>query len=233
MPGIVGLITKLPRDHAVAQLEQMLGTIRHDSSYTTGTWIDECLGVYVAWALHANSFCEGMPLINERRDVVLVFSGEEYPDPQILATLRQGHELDSNPASYLVHLLETDPAFPAGLNGRFQGLAIDRRVGKATLFNDRSGIHRLYYHQSDDTFYFAVEAKAILAVRPELRRIDLQGLGEHLACGCVLENRTLFSGVSVLPPGSAWHFRNGALEERNTYFRPSEWEEQEPLDPKA
>jgi asparagine synthase (glutamine-hydrolysing) len=100
-----------------------------------------------------------------------------------------------------------------------------------TLFNDRSGLHRVYYHESNDAFYFAVEAKAILAVRPDLSRIDPQGLGEYLTCGCVLENRSLFSGIRVLPPGSAWTFRNGALEDRKSYFRPSEWEQQEPLDP--
>src|SRR5678816_3648300 len=101
MPGIVGLITRMPREQAEPQLLRMLGTIRHESWYTTGTWIDESLGVYVAWAMHAGSFCDGMPLLNERRDVVLVFSGEEYSNPAIVANLRrQGHELDSKPASY-------------------------------------------------------------------------------------------------------------------------------------
>jgi asparagine synthase (glutamine-hydrolysing) len=210
----------------------MLSTIRHDSSYTTGTWIDESLGVYVGWAMREGSFCAGMPVINERRDVVLVFSGEEYPDAGIVASLqRKGHELDSNPASYLVHLCEADPTFPAVLNGRFQGLSIDHRVRTATLFNDRSGMHRIYHHESKDAFYFAVEAKAILAVRPDLRRIDPLGLGEYLACGCVLENRSLFAAVGVLPPGSAWTFRNAALDEKRTYFSPSEWEEQGELDP--
>ena len=151
----------------------MLASIRHDPSYTTGTWIDESLGVYVGWAFHGGSFCDGMPLLNERQDIVLVFSGEEYSDPGIVASLRrQGHELDSKPASYLVHLVRADSTFPAGLNGRFQGLLIDRRVGKVTLFNDRSGLHRVYYHESKDAFYFAVEAKAILAACPELRRLD-------------------------------------------------------------
>jgi asparagine synthase (glutamine-hydrolysing) len=234
MPGIVGLITKLPRQHAESQLQCMLGSIRHDSSYTTGTWIDASLGVYVGWALHSGSFCAGMPVVNERRDVVLVFSGEEYPDPGIAASLQgQGHALDSNPASYLVHVCEADPTFPGSLNGRFQGLSIDLRVGTATLFNDRSGMHRVYYHESKDAFYFAVEAKAILAVRPDLRRIDPRGLGEYLTCGCVLENRSLFAAVGVLPPGSAWNFRDGALEERRTYFSPSEWEEQDQLDPET
>src|SRR5687767_8313067 len=120
MPGIVGLVTSMPRERAEQQLQRMLGAIRHDASYTTGTWMDESLGVYVGWALHRGSFCDGMPLVNERRDVVLVFSGEEYPDPEIVATLRrQGHALGSNPASYLVHCCEADPSFPSGLNGRF------------------------------------------------------------------------------------------------------------------
>ena len=41
MPGIVGLITKMPREEAVLQLAQMVETLRHEPFYTTGTWIDE------------------------------------------------------------------------------------------------------------------------------------------------------------------------------------------------
>ena len=44
--------------------------------------------------------------------------------------------------------------------------------------------------------------------------MDPRGLGEFIACGCVLENRTLFSGIYALPPGSAWSFRGGALEKK-------------------
>jgi len=32
------------------------------------------------------------------------------------------------------------------------------------LFNDRFGMHRLYYHESPDAWYFAAEAKAICAI---------------------------------------------------------------------
>ena len=88
------------------------------------------------------------------------------------------------------------------------------------LFNDRYGMHRLYYHESKEAFYFAAEAKAILAVRPELRSVDPRGLGEFVACGCVLENRTLFEGIHVLPAAAAWVFRNGSVERRRAYFQP-------------
>src|SRR5262249_3048496 len=99
------------------------------------------------------------------------------------------------------------------------------------LFNDRYGMHRIYYHEAKDAFYFAVEAKAILAVCPELRRIDSPGLAEFISFGCVLENRTIFHGIHVLPPASAWTFRNGAIERKGAYFQPRDWEEQAPFEP--
>lgn len=232
MPGIAALVTKMSRQAAMAQLTQMVESLHHEDFYTTGVWIDEGSGLYVGWTAREGSFCDGMPLRNERGDVVLVFCGEEFPDPATLMSLkRRGHEFSAEEPSYLVHLYEEDPGFPAGLNGRFHGLLIDKRRGSALLFNDRYGMHRVYYHECRDAIYFAAEAKAILGVRPELRRVDQTALGEFISCGCVLEDQTLFEGIHVLPPGSAWVFRNGSLERKGSYFQSREWEEQQPLDP--
>ena len=234
MPGIAGLITKMPRGRAAAQLARMVGTLQHESFYTTGTWMDESSGVYVGWTAHENSFSDGMPMRSQRGDLSLVFSGEEFPGPGTDQCLKdRRHERETTGPSYLMDLCEGDPAFPKGLNGRFHGLLTDRIQRTAMLFNDRYGMHRVYYHESKDAFYFAAEAKAILAVCPELRRIDPEGLGEFIACGSVLENRTLFEGIHVLPPASAWVFRNQVLEGKNSYFHPKEWEDQEILDPES
>jgi asparagine synthase (glutamine-hydrolysing) len=221
----------MPRQWAVAELARMVEAMRHDSYYVTGTWIDESLGVYVGWVARKGSFTDAMPLSNEREDLFLIFSGEEYPDPVTKHTLKErGHTFAAEGASYLAHLAEEDPDFPVSLNGRFHGLLVDRRSTKATLFNDRYGMQRIYYHESKQAFYFAAEAKAILCVRPELRTADLRGLGEYVACGCVLENRTFLRDVHVLPPASAWVFQGGAVR-RGSYFQPSEWENQPPLEP--
>jgi len=235
MPGIVGLVTKMPRESAERELTRMVDAVRHESFYATGTCADERLGVYVGWVAHRNSFSDGMPLCNEQGEVSLFFSGEEYPAPGTASRLKQrGHNVDTEkPSSYLVHLYEDDPNFPAGLNGIFHGLVMDRALGTATLFNDRYGMQRVYFHESEQAFYFAAEAKAILAVRPELRTADSRGLGEFIACGCVLENRTIFKGIHVLPPASAWVFRNRSIECKGTYFQPREWEDQTPLEPEA
>ena len=232
MPGIVGLVTKRSYEWAAPQLLRMVETIRHESFYCTGTWADQASGVYVGWTVLKNSFSDGMPLCNERGDVVLVFSGEEYSETAP-RPLKGHHGLPTQGPSYLVQRYEEEPTFPAGLNGRFHGLVSDRNWGTVTLFNDRYGMHRIYWYESRDAFYFASEAKAILAVRSELRGVDPKALGEFIACGCVLEDRTVFDGIRVLPPASAWIFRNGSIDRKGLYFQPKEWEEQAPLDPES
>ena len=208
----------------------MVALLCHERFYVTGTWIDESLGIYVGWAARKGSFAGCMPLRNDRGDVAMVFAGEDHPDSDALSRAQGREQEREGGPTYLVRSYEEDPNFFRKLNGRFQGLVVDRRTGTATLFNDRFGLQRVYYHQAEDGFYFSAEAKAILAVRPELRRLDSVGLGEFISCGCVLENRTLFPGLYALPPASAWTFRNGGLDKKTGYFDSREWEQQEPLD---
>lgn len=232
MPGIVGLHTKMPREWAEVQLIRMVETLCHEKFYVTGTWVDESLGLYVGWVARKNSFADGMPIRNERGDVVLILSGEEYGKTETEnRPKQQGSRLNHGALSYLTRLYEASQNFPENLNGRFHGVLADRARGTTILFNDRYGMHRLYYHIGKDAFYFAAEAKAILAVRPELRRIEPRAVGEFVTCGCVLENRTLFEGIQVLPGASRWVFRKGYVEEKGTYFSPRDWEEQGVLEP--
>jgi asparagine synthase (glutamine-hydrolysing) len=222
----------MPRERAMAELQRMIGTMRHESFYQLGTWTDESLGVYLGWSVHKGAFAEKMPIVNERGDVVLVFSGEAYPEPETRQRLKaRGHSFDAQGPDYLVHMSEDDPEFPASLNGRFHGMRVDLTRREVSLFNDRTGMHRIYYHEARNAFYFAAEAKAILAVRPELRSIDPRGLGELTSCGCVLENRTLFKDMHLVPGSSKWTFRNGVLDQKVTYFDPREWESQSTLEP--
>ena len=200
----------MPPDSAAAMVRQMLGAIHHERFYDLGLWSDAKLGVYVGWCERHNSFATPGPHHNRRGDV-LIFSGEDFAN-------RAG---DRPP----------DPPVVASLNGRFHGLLVSRTRESATLFNDRYGLHRLYWHQAPDAFYFAAEAKAILAVCPQLRAVDETGLAEYVSCGCVLNNRTLFKGIDVLPAGSAWVCRHGKVVDKSAYFDPTEWEQQPRLGP--
>ena len=232
LPGIVGFITRNPSAAAERELDVMVQSLCHESFYSFGRWIDPENGIYVGWVARRGSFADGMPVRNERGDITLVFSGEDAPDPALRSELRKrGHSFAQDGPEYLVHRYEDEPDFPKRLNGRFHGLIADRTNDIAVLFNDRYGLQRLYFHEGQDAFYFASEAKTILKVRPELRVSDPRGLGEFIVCGCVLENRTLFPGIHVLPPGSAWTFRRGRLKNRAFYFEPREWEQEESFKP--
>ena len=76
MPGIVGLITRMPREQAERELSRMVEKLHHENFYVTGAWVEESLGVYVGWIARKDSFSDGMPLRSERGDVVLVIVGQ-------------------------------------------------------------------------------------------------------------------------------------------------------------
>lgn len=231
MPGIFGLISRKEPGSCRATLERMRGAMIQEPFYGGGTYVHEGLGLYAGWTCHKGSYSDGMPIFNEKRDVALILSGESFIAPAVLSRIKsEGHGLNGRGAAYLVHLYEEDPEkFFQEMNGWFNGLIVDLRKPALILFNDRFGIHRVYYREEREEFFFSSEAKSLLRVRPSLREIDPRGLGERFSCGCVLENRTLFRGLELLPGGSAWVFQHSTSPKRRSYFRPEEWEEGEAL----
>jgi asparagine synthase (glutamine-hydrolysing) len=216
MPGITGIIGKGPRGQHKADLRIMLECMMHEAFYQRGSYVDEELGIYVGWTCHPGSFADCMPVVDEEQRVVLIFSGEHFGDDASLQMERVGWLLRRYKQKGIEFLRE--------LNGWYSGLLIDQHKSSVVLFNDRFGMHRVHYHEGKDVFLFGSEAKSLLSVRPELRRIDLRGMSEQAYCGCVLEGRTLFPGVSLLPGGSAWQWEGRSGPRKHVYFSPHEWE---------
>jgi asparagine synthase (glutamine-hydrolysing) len=231
MPGITGIITnRLSADHR-AQLDVMVRSLIHEDFHKPGTVVNEQAGVALGWVSHAGSFSDCMPVWNEAKDVLLVLNGEVYQDRARIEQLRNGgHQFSNANARFLIHLYEKlGSKFLEEMNGWFSGVIIDLRENKAVLFNDRFGIGRICYNEDKTGFYFSSEAKSLLKVLPRLRALDLRSLGEVMSCGSVLQNRTLFSGISLLPAGSAWSFPRTSSVRKDVYFRPEVWEEQPKL----
>jgi asparagine synthase (glutamine-hydrolysing) len=208
----------------------MVSSMAHESFYDSGMYSVPEMGIYAGWVAHENSFAAGQPFFNERRDVVLLFSGECFVDPETrMGLMQKGHELGHATGNWLVHFYEEEgDRFFEKLNGLFSGLLIDKRQGKTFLFNDRFGVERIYWHETKDETYFASEAKALLRVLPELRAFDRDGIAQYLALGCTLGQRTLFRGVESLPIASVWSFEKGTCQKRK-YFFPAIWESQSTL----
>ena len=235
MPGIVGIINNKPKSNNEKILDEMICTMKHEAFYSVGKYVNEDIGLYVGWICHKNSYYDCNPIFNEKKDIILIFYGENHMDIDSINKLKgRNHQFNKWNASCLVHMYEEDEkGFFEQLNGWFSGMIIDLRDQKAILFNDRYGVKRIYYHENNDTFYFASEAKAILEVNPSLKEIVNKSLAEFVLCNCVLENRTLFKDIFLLPAGSRWCFKSGKIIEKAKYFNLSEWENQPLLEPES
>lgn len=235
MPGIFGLITNRSPDEAKAEIDVMLSCVKHEPHYVSGSYSIESLGLYIGWVVHKGSFSDCMPIIHPTRNLTMFFSGQNFPDENLLKFLKsRGHTRDFRNASYLLDAYYVDEqGFFSSLNGWFCGVIADVDKGEVILFNDRYGVGRLYIYESFESLFFASEAKALLKIRKELRQIDLQGLGEFFACGCALENRTLFKNISLLPGGSLWKLKKDGPPRKAFYFKLEDWEKYEPLTSEA
>jgi asparagine synthase (glutamine-hydrolysing) len=233
MPGLVGIIGNGPAGFLRKELDRMVGCMYRRDSFASGTYVDEKLHAYVGWTCHHGSYADCLPIKSTSGDLALFFAGEHYaPEGDGEEETARSSRCSCHKAEVLLPLYRAKgEAFFPYLNGFFHGLVIDSRNDKVMLFNDRFGMQRLYYHEEPDAFYFASEAKSILAIRPELRAFDLKGLGEWLSCGAVLENRSLFRGIDVLPGAARWTWRRDGALDKGKYFSPESWESQPTLEP--
>jgi asparagine synthase (glutamine-hydrolysing) len=203
----------------------MVESMRHETYYVGGQYVSEDVGLHLGWLSHPGSLGETMPLISHDKQVVLIIVGEHFPSAPKAS--RNGDGLVYRSGQDLLRLYqESESKFLNHLNGWFCGVAVDLDHGRVTLFNDRYGMSRIYFHEGEDEFVFASEAKALLRIRPALRAIDPEGLAQYLRFNCVMGNKTLFKGISLVPGASSWIFSRGAAPQKRTYFDFADWEQQ-------
>lgn len=232
MPGIFGFISAGNQGTRHRLVDQMLPATSREPMFTSGSLVEETFGLEVGWVCHRGSYSDCLPVWNSDNSVGLVFVGEHFGDQKETSRLKNNRSCASSghDASLLLDIYQDSPSkFFEKLNGVFCGVLIDRQSREVVLFNDRYGLGRVYYHENSDGLYFASEAKSLLNVVPDLRSFDPKGLGEYLTCGCVLQNRSLYSGVALLPGASKWTMRHGHPLTKDNYFDTKEWQEQPKL----
>jgi asparagine synthase (glutamine-hydrolysing) len=234
MPGIAGVIGKMRPGEADAAVDEMLSAMNHETYYKKGKFVNEELGLCVGWLVHPNSFSDCMPVQSADKDTAMVLSGEIFTSEERLRSLRaRDQRIHGSDASHLIHLYsELGDRFFEELNGTFCGIVVSSKLRKLQLFNDRMGFEKLYFSEDPGgLFHFASESKAILRVKPGLREFDRQGLAQFLTFGSTLEDKTLYRGISLLPPASVWEFSPGCTVRKSVYFQPQDWQIDEAVGP--
>lgn len=226
MPGLFGIITANSPEKARSDLERMAHSMHHEAHYRLETYVNPEWGLYVGRWAQPRAYDDAPFTHPDHAGKRLAFSGEHFGPPmQGLAQFK-----GESAAELFAGWAKKGTQFIGELNGWFSGLLIDENQGIAVLFNDRYGMGRLYLHECAAELLFASEAKALLAVRPELRRLDPESVVQHLGFYCVGPGRTLFQGVSLLPNAAFWTVcRETRTLQKGEYFSSSEWESLDPL----
>jgi asparagine synthase (glutamine-hydrolysing) len=224
MCGIAGIIRSSDRETTLESLGAMAAAIRHRGPDGYGFFADRRAGLAHVRLSIIDLAGGAQPLMNEDDSLVITYNGEVYNYIELAEELRRaGHTFRTrSDTEVLVHAWEEwGPRMFERLNGQFSFAIYDRRNHTAVFARDRFGVRPLYYaHQSNGDLIFGSEAKAIFASGDVAAAPDPVGLDEVFTFWSARAPRTVFKGVSQLPPGCYAIWRNGRLEV-SRFFEPT------------
>lgn len=203
MCGIAGI-------HAPGQAPEiddvlaMIGTLAHRGPDGSGCLRDAGVALGHTRLAIVDTAHGAQPMCNEDGSVWVVFNGEVFNHVELADELtRRGHVFRTRcDTEAIVHAWEE---WGAECFSRFNGqwaLAIwDRRTRRLILSRDRLGVRPLFYTREGSRLLFASEVKALFADGRVRREIDPAGVDQVFSMWSTVAPRTVFAGVSQLPPG--------------------------------
>ncbi len=144
------------------------------------------------------------PLRNEDGSVWLVCNGEIYNHLTLRKELEAGgyrFQTHSDCEVILALYQRDGDELLRHLRGMFSFALWDSRKRRLLAARDHLGQKPFYYAHTSQGFAFASEIKALLALDPSLRKPDLAALEQYFTLRLIAPPRSMFAGVSKLPPG--------------------------------
>ena len=203
--GICGVF-RLPGGPPVSPpaIEAMKRTIAHRGPDDEGLFADSRAALGFRRLSIVDIATGHQPIANEDRTIWIICNGEIFNHRELRDELAaKGHRFATrSDVEVLVHLYEeAGDDLLARINGQFAFALYDLTRGRMLLARDHFGVAPLFYTVAGGMFVFASEIKAILAHPGIGRRVDLTGLDQVLSLPGLVSPRTMFDGISSLPPG--------------------------------
>jgi asparagine synthase (glutamine-hydrolysing) len=214
MCGIVGFYSRRS-EFDKAKLEFACQLIRHRGPDASNVYFDQGVGLgHQRLSIIDLSDAANQPMADATGQVVLVYNGELYNYRELRKELQAlGYEFHtSSDTEVLLYMyFEYGEQCLAHLQGMFAFAIWDKRCRTLFLARDRLGIKPLYFRMANDTFSFASEIKALLALDDMPRRLDGQALHDYLTFRYTISPRTMFYGIEKLPPAHSLMLSEGDL----------------------
>lgn len=224
MCGIAGMIAREDEVVSAAQIRRMTETIIHRGPDEEGIYAKGRIGLGMRRLSIIDLAGGQQPIHNEDRSIWVVFNGEIYNFPQLREELvNRGHQFYTHSdTEVIVHLYEEMGAdCVQKLRGMFAIALYDERRQSLLLARDRLGKKPLYYALSQGRLLFGSEIKALLAVAPELARINPQALIQYFAVGYIPDPDTGFEPIAKLSPGHTLEHCKGQIRLRQYWDLPA------------
>jgi len=163
------------------------------------------------------------PIANEDETVWVVCNGEIYNYRELRSELEsRGHRFRTHSdVEVTVHLYEEyGEDFVDHLAGMFAIALWDSARRKLFVVRDRLGIKPVYYTEAGGLLAWGSEIKALLEVPGVRAELDPAALRDHLAVGYAVAPRTIFRGISKLPPATMLVWQDGEYRTRRYWTIP-------------
>ena len=143
------------------------------------------------------------PQLSRDRLINVLFHGDLHNEAEIRSTLERLGEPESNDTASVIEALyrHRGSRFAKELSGVFCAAVLDEAANQLLLVSDRLGSYPLYWFKTPECFVFASELRAALRARPK-PQLNVRAVSDLLKFEFPLGNKTLASGVDLLPPAS-------------------------------
>jgi asparagine synthase (glutamine-hydrolysing) len=214
MCGIVGQLRRPEEAVDRRELELMCAALEHRGPDARGLFADQNVGLGIQRLRVVDLVTGDQPILSEDRSIAVVLNGEIYNFRELREELIQrGHRFTTRgDTEVIVHLYEElGVDCVSRLHGMFAFAIWDRRLRQLLLARDRIGKKPLFYTLRNGVLSFASELRALMEDREIPRNLDFSALDSYLAYGYIPTPRTVFSGVSKLPPAHTLLARDGHI----------------------
>jgi len=202
MCGLVGIVCRDGGRPDLPLLQQMGDLLAHRGPDASGHFVHGSVGLYHRRLSIIDLTTGDQPMTFD--GLTVAYNGEIYNYVELRQELRgRGHEFrtTSDTEVLLRAYAEYGPHFVTKLNGMFAFLLYDAPNQRLVAARDHFGIKPLYLYTDDRRLLYASEIKALLRHPDVVARPDCIGLGDYLTFQYVLDERTLFEGITKVPPG--------------------------------